>query len=144
MTAATWSSGRRGGKAFYGCANYPDCEFTARPPSPRPAPTAAPFLLEKKTKKEGKFVCNNEDRATRHKRAPCVTWHEGVITIAGRTSVTVYGAGLAGARRPGMAAHRRRPGVDLHEMRPVKTTAVHKTDNLAELVCSNILRGDTL
>ena len=29
-------------------------------------------------------------------------------------------------------------------MRPVAPTAVHKTDRLAELVCSNSLRGDKL
>src|SRR5687767_7021706 len=29
-------------------------------------------------------------------------------------------------------------------MRPVRATAVHKTDRLAELVCSNSLRGDKL
>src|SRR5947208_9458806 len=34
--------------------------------------------------------------------------------------------------------------VTLHEMRPVRLTAVHKTDHLAELVCSNSLRGDKL
>jgi methylenetetrahydrofolate--tRNA-(uracil-5-)-methyltransferase len=34
--------------------------------------------------------------------------------------------------------------VVLHEMRPVRATAVHKTDQLAELVCSNSLRGDKL
>jgi len=34
--------------------------------------------------------------------------------------------------------------VVLHEMRPVRPTAVHKTDNLAELVCSNSFRGDKL
>ena len=32
----------------------------------------------------------------------------------------------------------------LHEMRPVRPTAVHKTDRLAELVCSNSFRGDKL
>ena len=32
----------------------------------------------------------------------------------------------------------------MHEMRPVRATAVHKTDQLAELVCSNSLRGDKL
>ena len=37
-------------------------------------------------------------------------------------------------------------GVDvvLHEMRPTTPTAVHKTDRLAELVCSNSFRGDKL
>src|SRR3954469_21782447 len=34
--------------------------------------------------------------------------------------------------------------VVIHEMRPVRATAVHKTDRLAELVCSNSLRGDKL
>ena len=34
--------------------------------------------------------------------------------------------------------------VTLHEMRPVCPTAVHKTDGLAELVCSNSFRGDKL
>src|SRR5207253_550878 len=34
--------------------------------------------------------------------------------------------------------------VTLYEMRPVRPTAVHKTDRLAELVCSNSLRGDKL
>src|SRR4051812_15134866 len=32
----------------------------------------------------------------------------------------------------------------LHEMRPLRPTAVHKTDGLAELVCSNSFRGDKL
>ena len=34
--------------------------------------------------------------------------------------------------------------VVLHEMRPVRPTAVHRTDKLAELVCSNSFRGDKL
>jgi methylenetetrahydrofolate--tRNA-(uracil-5-)-methyltransferase len=34
--------------------------------------------------------------------------------------------------------------VTIHEMRPVRKTAVHKTDGLAELVCSNSFRGDKL
>ncbi len=34
--------------------------------------------------------------------------------------------------------------VTIHEMRPVRQTAVHKTDQLAELVCSNSFRGDKL
>src|SRR5439155_4242447 len=34
--------------------------------------------------------------------------------------------------------------VTLHEMRPIRPTAVHKTDGLAELVCSNSFRGDKI
>jgi methylenetetrahydrofolate--tRNA-(uracil-5-)-methyltransferase len=57
--------------------------------------------------------------------------------------VTVIGGGLAGSEAAWQAAS---AGVRvvLHEMRPVRPTAVHKTDNLAELVCSNSFRGDKL
>src|SRR5262245_14844334 len=57
--------------------------------------------------------------------------------------VTVVGGGLAGAEAAWQLA-RRGIGVDLHEMRPVKPTPVHQTDHLAELVCSNSLRGNEL
>jgi len=53
------------------------------------------------------------------------------------------GGGLAGSEAAWQAAARGVP-VTLYEMRPVKPTAVHKTDGLAELVCSNSCRGDKL
>src|SRR5687768_16795467 len=57
--------------------------------------------------------------------------------------VTIVGGGLAGSEAAWQAAS---AGVRvvLHEMRPVLPTAVHKTDRLAELVCSNSFRGDKL
>jgi len=57
--------------------------------------------------------------------------------------VHIIGGGLAGTEAAWQAASR---GVEvvLHEMRPVRPTAVHKTDRLAELVCSNSFRGDKL
>ena len=57
--------------------------------------------------------------------------------------ITIIGGGLAGSEAAWQAASQ---GVEvrLHEMRPVRSTAVHKTDRLAELVCSNSLRGDKL
>ena len=57
--------------------------------------------------------------------------------------VHIIGGGLAGCEAAWQAAE---AGVDvtLHEMRPVKPTAVHQTDGLAELVCSNSFRGDKL
>jgi len=55
----------------------------------------------------------------------------------------VVGGGLAGCEAAWQAAERGVPVV-LHEMRPTKATAVHRTDRLAELVCSNSFRGDTL
>src|SRR5213593_867789 len=57
--------------------------------------------------------------------------------------IHIIGGGLAGSEAAWQAASRGVP-VTLHEMRPVKPTAVHKTDGLAELVCSNSFRGDKL
>jgi methylenetetrahydrofolate--tRNA-(uracil-5-)-methyltransferase len=57
--------------------------------------------------------------------------------------VTIIGGGLAGSEAAWQAASLDVPVV-LHEMRPVRPTAVHKTDGLAELVCSNSFRGDKL
>jgi methylenetetrahydrofolate--tRNA-(uracil-5-)-methyltransferase len=57
--------------------------------------------------------------------------------------VTIVGGGLAGSEAAWQVASRG-IRVVLHEMRPVKATAVHKTDGLAELVCSNSFRGDKL
>jgi methylenetetrahydrofolate--tRNA-(uracil-5-)-methyltransferase len=57
--------------------------------------------------------------------------------------VTIVGGGLAGCEAAWQLA-RRGIGVDLFEMRPEKPTPVHLTSDLAELVCSNSLRGDAL
>lgn len=57
--------------------------------------------------------------------------------------VHIVGGGLAGCEAAWQAAAL---GVDVtvYEMRPVRRTAVHQTDQLAELVCSNSFRGDQL
>jgi methylenetetrahydrofolate--tRNA-(uracil-5-)-methyltransferase len=55
--------------------------------------------------------------------------------------VHIIGGGLAGSEAAWQLATRG-VGVVLHEMRPVSTTAAHKTDALAELVCSNSFRSD--
>ena len=55
--------------------------------------------------------------------------------------VHVIGGGLAGSEAAWQIASRGVPVV-LHEMRPVRATPVHKTDALAELVCSNSFRSD--
>src|SRR5262245_45011684 len=57
--------------------------------------------------------------------------------------IHIIGGGLAGCEAAWQAAALG-VRVALHEMRPVRATAVHKTDRLAELVCSNSLRGDKL
>src|SRR5687767_6010736 len=57
--------------------------------------------------------------------------------------IHIIGGGLAGSEAAWQAASRG-VRVVLHEMRPVRPTAVHKTDRLAELVCSNSFRGAKL
>jgi DNA topoisomerase I len=54
----------RRGKVFYGCANYPNCDFTLwNKPVPEPCPKCGwRFLTEKITKRHGRqLVCANEE-----------------------------------------------------------------------------------
>ncbi|TYR31018.1 methylenetetrahydrofolate--tRNA-(uracil(54)-C(5))-methyltransferase (FADH(2)-oxidizing) TrmFO [Mesorhizobium microcysteis] len=55
--------------------------------------------------------------------------------------VHVVGGGLAGSEASWQIAQAGVPVV-LHEMRPVRGTDAHKTEGLAELVCSNSFRSD--
>lgn len=54
--------------------------------------------------------------------------------------IHVIGGGLAGSEAAWQLAERGHDVV-LHEMRPVRGTAAHKTDRLAELVCSNTFKS---
>src|SRR6266566_2348980 len=56
-------------------------------------------------------------------------------------TVHVIGGGLAGSEAAWQAAQ---AGIHvvLHEMRPDRMTEAHRTDGLAELVCSNSFRSD--
>ena len=58
-------------------------------------------------------------------------------------TVKVIGAGLAGSEAAWQLAQRGIQ-VELYEMRPEKKSPAHHTENFAELVCSNSLRGDRL
>src|SRR6195952_5864064 len=55
--------------------------------------------------------------------------------------VHIVGAGLAGSEAAWQVASAGIPVV-LHEMRPDRMTEAHRTDGLAELVCSNSFRSD--
>ncbi len=55
--------------------------------------------------------------------------------------VHIVGGGLAGSEAAWQIAQAGIP-VILHEMRPVRGTEAHKTEGLAELVCSNSFRSD--
>jgi methylenetetrahydrofolate--tRNA-(uracil-5-)-methyltransferase len=57
--------------------------------------------------------------------------------------IHIIGGGLAGSEAAWQAAGMGVPAT-IHEMRGVRPTAVHQTDKLAELVCSNSFRGDKL
>ena len=58
-------------------------------------------------------------------------------------NVKVIGAGLAGSEAAWQLANR---GIDvtLYEMKPKKMSPAHHSEDFAELVCSNSLRGDRL
>jgi methylenetetrahydrofolate--tRNA-(uracil-5-)-methyltransferase len=53
-----------------------------------------------------------------------------------RKQISIVGGGLAGCEAAWQAAEK---GIEvrLYEMRPINTTGAHRTDQLAELVCSN-------
>src|ERR1700735_1511486 len=55
--------------------------------------------------------------------------------------VHIIGAGLAGSEAAWQIAQAGIP-VILHEMRPQRMTEAHRTEGLAELVCSNSFRSD--
>jgi len=55
--------------------------------------------------------------------------------------INVIGGGLAGVEAAWQAA-RLGVQVNLYEMRPVRQTPAHRTDKLAEIVCSNSLKSD--
>ena len=55
--------------------------------------------------------------------------------------VTIIGGGLAGSEAAWQVARRGWP-VRLFEMRPGRSTGAHRTEGLAELVCSNSFKSD--
>lgn len=57
--------------------------------------------------------------------------------------ITIIGGGLAGCEAAWQAA-RHGAAVTLHEMKPEKYSPAHHLPGLAEMVCSNSLRGDSL
>lgn len=69
-----------------------------------------------------------------------LSWQGGILM---NPHVTIIGGGLAGCDAAWQVARLGVP-VRLYEMRPRRPTPVHRTDRLAELVCTNSLRGDDL
>ncbi|KPJ59612.1 MAG: tRNA (uracil-5-)-methyltransferase [Latescibacteria bacterium DG_63] len=63
--------------------------------------------------------------------------------MSSHDEVRIVGGGLAGTEAAFQLAKRDVP-VALYEMRPIKMTEAHKTAQLAELVCSNSLKSESL
>jgi methylenetetrahydrofolate--tRNA-(uracil-5-)-methyltransferase len=63
------------------------------------------------------------------------------MTTVRMQPIHIIGGGLAGSEAAWQIVSHGIPVV-LHEMRPVQSTAAHKTEALAELVCSNSFRSD--
>src|SRR5580658_11322002 len=57
------------------------------------------------------------------------------------SDIHIVGGGLAGCEAAWQIARAGGRAV-LHEMRPARCTQAHKTDRLAELVCSNSLKSE--
>ena len=55
--------------------------------------------------------------------------------------IHIIGGGLAGTEAAWQIARRGLPAI-LYEMRPTRRTPAHRTDRLAELVCSNSLKSE--
>ncbi|MFR3072287.1 MAG: type I DNA topoisomerase [Paeniclostridium sp.] len=50
------------GKAFYGCSNYPECDFISwNKPTGELCSECNSYLIEKVTKSETKVICSNKE-----------------------------------------------------------------------------------
>ncbi len=67
-------------------------------------------------------------------------YSSGMDSCPRTNPIHIVGGGLAGSEAAWQLAERGHTVV-IHEMRPVKTTEAHKTDKLAELVCSNTFKS---
>jgi methylenetetrahydrofolate--tRNA-(uracil-5-)-methyltransferase len=75
---------------------------------------------------------------------PLLPTHPAESSLFVREDIVIIGGGLAGSEAAWQAANRGAK-VTLYEMRPKEMTPAHKTNGLAELVCSNSLgSGDVL
>src|SRR5256885_16287802 len=85
--------------------------------------------------------CSRSQRATRARRTPRARTHK--VQREPYVHATVVGGGLAGVECAYQLA-RKGVRVRLIEQKPSARSSAHATDRLAELVCSNSLRGAAL
>lgn len=118
---------------FYGCSNYPNCDFvTWDEPLKEQCPQCGKSLFKKRA---GLIYCPGEgcgyERKVQKKKR---------VNLLMNNSITVIGAGLAGCEAAWQIAGRGIP-VTLIEMKPKSYTPAHHNPNFAELVCSNSLKA---
>jgi methylenetetrahydrofolate--tRNA-(uracil-5-)-methyltransferase len=82
------------------------------------------------------YSCDNLESRTSAKASPIIYNQSRMDNV-----VNVIGGGLAGVEAAWQAAEIG-ANVTLYEMRPVLQTPAHRTDKLAEIVCSNSLKTD--
>src|SRR5271154_3590975 len=87
-----------------------------------------------------KIAAASKTKAAR-RRQP--TRSKPIWSMSPSNALVVIGGGLAGCEAAWQAAEAG-VQVELYEMRPARRSPAHQTDSLAELVCSNSLRGAAL
>ena len=140
----------RRGKAFYGCAQLSRLRLHALEASHRGSlPRLRRAVPARETHEEGRPSADLQQGRLRLRQRCTARGGAGArltelgIKDLGLGPIRIVGGGLAGCEAAWQAAVRGVP-VTIHEMRPARVTDVHKTDRLAELVCSNSFRGDKL
>ena len=115
------------GRVFYGCKEYPNCDFVSwDEPSMEKCPQCGKTLLKKKGKNQKLY---------------CITPDCGYEKVEERMSITVIGAGLAGCEAAWQIASKGE-AVTLYEMKPKKYSPAHSSEQFAELICSNSFKAD--
>ena len=140
----------RKGRMFYGCANYPKCDFVSWDRVvPEPCPVCGDYVVAKnRARRRGAFECHTDKehdmsslerrRAAKSRRR--ARTRRGLIVPE---RLTVIGGGLAGCEAAWQAANARRCGGSVRDAPATqRPRAPHR--RLAELVCSNSLRGAAL
>ena len=55
----------KSGRVFYGCSNYPDCDFVEwNKPTGEVCESCGAYMVEKNSKKESKSICSNPECVT--------------------------------------------------------------------------------
>ena len=82
----------------------------------------------------------NSERSVSFPISPSAVPRPRYIWTRMREPIQIIGGGLAGSEAAWQLAERGHDVV-IHEMRPLRPTPAHKTDRLAELVCSNTFKS---